>query len=68
MGKQNRDSIQQSMRLDYTIGSAAPTAAAAGTVDMLAGSSGQARQLLAYLYQPVLSPWLLQLQFGSKYY
>jgi len=80
LAKQNRDSIQQSMTMDYAIGSAAPgaavpaataatstTAATAGTASLntligtSAGASEQARQLLAYLYAPALSPWVLLL-------
>ena len=74
LGKQNRDSIQQSMTMDYAIGSAAPaaavpaaTAATTGTpslntaIGTSAVASGQARQLLAYLYEPALSPWVLLL-------
>jgi nickel/cobalt transporter (NicO) family protein len=75
LGKQNRDGTQQSITVDYTIGSAAPaataatsmTAATAGTASLdtaigaSAGASGQARQLLAYLYAPALSPWVLLL-------
>jgi nickel/cobalt transporter (NicO) family protein len=80
LGKQNRDSIQQSMTMDYAIGSAAPgaavppatvatsmTAATTGTASLdtsigaAAGASGQARQLLAYLYAPAFSPWMLLL-------
>ena len=80
LGKQNRDSIQQSMTMDYVIGSTAPgaavpaataatgtTATAAGTpslstlIGTSAGASVQARQLLAYLYAPALSPWVLLL-------
>ena len=85
LGKQNRDSIQQSMTMDYVIGGAAPVTTAVATavpaataapsttaattapaslvapLDTLAGGSGQARQLLAYLYLPTLSPWVLLL-------
>jgi ABC-type nickel/cobalt efflux system permease component RcnA len=80
LAKQNRDSIQQSMTMDYAIGSAAPgaavpaataathtTAATTGTarldtsIGTSADASGQARQLLAYLYAPALSPWVLLL-------
>jgi ABC-type nickel/cobalt efflux system permease component RcnA len=75
LGKQNRDSIQQSMTMDYAIGSAAPPATAAtnatgatsGTVsldtpiEMPASASEQGRQLLAYLYEPTLSPQVLLL-------
>lgn len=66
LGKQNRDSIQQSLTVDYTIGGAVPatTAAAATTAPTIGtttGASGQAQQLLAYLYAPTLSPWVLLL-------
>jgi ABC-type nickel/cobalt efflux system permease component RcnA len=95
LGKQNRDSIQQSMTVDYVIGqgsrseaagSAAPattvpaavaataatstTAATTGTASLntppgtAAVASGQVRQVLAYLYEPALSPWVLLLALG----
>jgi ABC-type nickel/cobalt efflux system permease component RcnA len=68
LGTQNRDSIQQSMRVDYVIGN---TALAATTTAMTTAGSestfpasntmGQAQQLLGYLSAPVLSPWVLLL-------
>lgn len=74
LGKQNRDSIQQSMTMDYSIGSAistatavtnttAATSATAGLETQFGalGSSAQAQQLLGYLYQPTLDPWVLLL-------
>lgn len=85
LDKQNRDSIQQSMKMNYVIGSAAtaatvvvtaaPVATAATSapaattkpaslatpLNTRAGGSGQARQLLAYLYAPTSSPWVLLL-------
>lgn len=74
LGKQNRDSIQQSMTLDYAIGSAAPAATAPATaaattgtaeldtsIGSVGGASEQARQLLGYLSAPVLSGWVLLL-------
>jgi nickel/cobalt transporter (NicO) family protein len=71
LGKQNRDSIQQSLTVDYTIGGAVPAtgvlatpaaaATTAATIGTAAGASGQAQQLLAYLYAPALSPWMLLL-------
>jgi ABC-type nickel/cobalt efflux system permease component RcnA len=75
LGKQNRDSIQQSLTVDYAIGSAVPAATAAATttaatnstagsntlIATSAGASEQARQLLAYLYAPALSLWVLLL-------
>lgn len=80
LGKQNRDSTQQSMTMDFATGSAAlatsvPAATAATTttaatterassatpLDISAGASGQAQRLLAYLYEPTLSPWVLLL-------
>lgn len=77
LGKQNRDSIQQGMTMDYAIGSVAPaaavpavtgtTAATNGTANVgtpsgiPAGAPGQARRLLTYLYAPALSPWALLL-------
>jgi nickel/cobalt transporter (NicO) family protein len=83
LGKQNRDSIQQSMSVDYVIGSAASataelatvapaataatettamiseTASLATQIELPAGMPEQARQLLAYLYEPMRSPWVL---------
>jgi len=105
LGKQNRDSIQQSMTLDYVIDSAAPATVAPVTVapptvapvatvvtsapaatrapaatpvpaatpapaslatslGLLTSATGQAQQLLAYLYAPTLSPWVLLLALG----
>lgn len=71
LGKQNRDSIQQSMTMDYAIGStSAETDAPAATTEpatlatpaeILAGASGQAQLLLTYLYEPARSPWMLLL-------
>lgn len=85
LGKQNRDSIQQSMTMGYVIGNAVPTttgpativaAATAATTAPVAtpapaslttpigipgSASGQAQRLLAYLYMPTLSPWVLLL-------
>lgn len=80
LGKQNRDRIQQSIMVDYAIGSAASGAAmpattagartpAAGTgtasvdtpTETPAGASKQARQLLAYMNAPAISPWVLLL-------
>jgi nickel/cobalt transporter (NicO) family protein len=67
LGKQNRDSLQQSVTIDYAIGGAAPATAAPETAatttssNSLIESSGQARQLLGYLYQPALTPWVLLL-------
>jgi len=80
LGKQNRDSIQQSMTMDYVIGSTTPATVApeataatsttaamteitsvAAPLDIPVGASGQARQLLAYLYEPTRSSWVLLL-------
>ncbi len=85
LGKQNRDSIQQSMTLDYVINgvivtAAKPAATAVAATTALsttalstdfanvaaafalpAGTPTQAQQLLAYLYAPTLSPWVLLL-------
>ena len=78
LGKQNRDSIQQSMTMDYSLGVDVSTAGASGapasapaaslvgsaaalTTGASAGASEQARQLLGYLYAPVLTPWALVL-------
>jgi len=72
LGKQNRDSLQQSLTVDYAVAPAVAaatgaTAGAAGAartdapIESAAGASGQARQLLGYLYEPALSPWVLLL-------
>lgn len=77
LGKQNRDTIQQSMTLDYAIDSAMPATAAPAATSMAvttsgetqpstsfvtsAGAAGQAEQLVSYLYAPTLSPWVLLL-------
>lgn len=70
LGKQNRDSIQQNLTVDYTISSASPTGAvpttaaateSAATITTVPGASGQAQLLLAYLYAPALSPLVLLL-------
>ena len=66
LGKQNRDSIQQSMTVDYAIGSDANTETT--NLDTPAGISAsttdQARDLIAYLSGPALSPWTLMLTLG----
>lgn len=80
LGRQNRDSIQQSLTVDYAIGgaalatvvpaatvpaatqaTAAPSETAASNTPSATplGASEQAQQLLAYLNQPTLSPWVL---------
>ena len=63
LGKQNRDSIQQSMTMDYTIGSAATTGTASTNTPggTSFGVSGQARRLLTYLDAPTLTPLALLL-------
>jgi hypothetical protein len=72
LGRQNRDRIQQSMTMDYTIGSTEPatvepvattatgTANAAANIAGLDSSTG-ASELLAYLYKPTNSPGVLLL-------
>ena len=51
--------------MNYVFGSAVSATAmpttGATAVEISAGASGQAQQLLAYLYEPVLSPWMLLL-------
>ncbi|MCW5848725.1 MAG: hypothetical protein KIT87_01315 [Anaerolineae bacterium] len=66
LGQQNRDEVQQSLTMDYTIVSVATTETASGDTPLAASpsASDQARQLLAYLYQPTLSPWLLLVALG----
>lgn len=62
LGTQNRDDIQQSISVDYTIGAATtPASVSSGTsaaAETLA-SSFQAQQLLAFLQAPALSRWVL---------
>ncbi len=60
LGKQNRDELQQSLSLDYAVGGAAVDSAGPAAV----GGTSQAQQLLAYLYAPALSPWVLTLALG----
>ena len=99
LGKQNRDSIQQTLTVDYTIDSTESatdetatdiaaaenvaatdgmTATATATTstamtetaslvtpfDMPTSTSGQAQRLLAYLYDPTASLWVLLLGLG----
>jgi ABC-type nickel/cobalt efflux system permease component RcnA len=61
LGQQNRDPNQQSMTMEFTVGSAAP---ATGVPTESTATSEQARQLLAFLYQPALSPWVLLMALG----
>ncbi|MEZ4731310.1 MAG: hypothetical protein R3E79_29680 [Caldilineaceae bacterium] len=72
LGKQNRDELQQSIAVDYTIGPVATTAAdisvattsstsVAATFALPEGAAGQGEQLLTYLYAPTSSPWALLL-------
>jgi ABC-type nickel/cobalt efflux system permease component RcnA len=57
LGKQNRDAIQQGMTMDFAIGRAASTNAMTATSVLPTNDS----RLLAYLYEPVRSPWVLLL-------
>lgn len=61
LGKQNRDSLQQGMTMDYVIGASSTASAPATTTNANAeaatGVSDQARQLLAFLYAPTLTAW-----------
>lgn len=61
LGKQNRDSLQQSMTVDYAIGDATLTTTVPTATDAPAGTSNQMQQLLAYLREPNSSPWVLLL-------
>ena len=67
LGKQNRDQIQQSMTMDFSMGDAAPaiaTPVATEGLSTLAGSSNRTQRLLGYLSEPVLSPWAIVLAVG----
>lgn len=69
LGKQNRDNTQQTMTVGYTVGSATTTAATTGTTNpdsaiVAQAASGPVGQVLAYLYEPALSPWVLLLALG----
>ena len=67
LGKQNRDQIQQSMTMDFSMGDAAPaiaTPAATEALSTLAGTSSRTQRLLGYLSEPVLSPWAIVLAMG----
>jgi ABC-type nickel/cobalt efflux system permease component RcnA len=74
IGPQNRDAIQQSMTMDYTI--TGPEAAstskpaansspdAATQFGSATGNPQQLQQVITFLYQPALSPWLLVVALG----
>src|SRR5690349_558862 len=67
LGKQNRDQIQQSMTMDFSMGDAAPTIAtpaATEALSTLTGTSSRTESLLGYLSEPVLSPWAIVLALG----
>lgn len=66
LGKLARDVKQQGMALDFAAGGAAPTehVPAVAASALPADATGRARQLLAYLSGPVLSPWALMLALG----
>lgn len=57
LGKQNRDAIQQGMTMEFAIGRAASTNAMTATSVLPTNAS----RLLAYLYEPARSPWVLLL-------
>ena len=68
LGKQNRDSTQQTLTVDYAISGATlatPLPSTAATTPATAGAAGtasaseQVGQLLGYLQAPSLSPWVL---------
>lgn len=78
LGEQNRDSIQQSMTMEYSIekadsttltpvaASTLPTETADSNTDSVssADSSGQTQQLLTYLSATERSPWTVLLAIG----
>jgi ABC-type nickel/cobalt efflux system permease component RcnA len=63
ISRQDRDELQNSIRVDYTTASAAPATSgdSADTSTDAAGSSVPERpqRLVGYLYETALSPWLL---------
>ena len=73
LGKQNRDDKQQRMTMEFVIGSAASTnvlsatsanpmeATTATTLAATSALPANTSHLLAYLYEPVRSPWVLLL-------
>ena len=65
LGTQNRDDIQQRLTVDYAIDGAAialtENASLESQFEEAAGESAQGERLLAYLYEPVRSPWVLLL-------
>lgn len=67
LGKQNRDELQRTITVAYTLGgtsttvTGAATTTAATTSGATVGTTGQALRLLSYLDAPTLSPWQLLL-------
>jgi len=66
LGTQNRDSIQQTMTVDFAVGEGATVAAEDQSAEEVvqADASGRERRLLWYLETPSLSAWQLLLAFG----
>lgn len=64
LGAPQRDSIQQSMSMAYTIGDGAPITTGDAPTASPADVTGQAQRLLAVLAAPVNSPWQLTLALG----
>ena len=61
LGKQNRDSLQHGLTMDFVIGSPAPAASVDTPTGNAVSASEPMRQLVAYLQQPTLTPWVVLL-------
>jgi ABC-type nickel/cobalt efflux system permease component RcnA len=64
LGAQNRDDIQQSMTVDFTLGGAGAVATGGETGVQTADAAGQTRRLLSYFDTPSLSGWQLLTALG----
>ncbi len=68
IAQQDRDELQHSIRVDYTVTSDASTAADAAVASADAQASGnvseRGQRLIGYLYETTLSPWLLLVGLG----
>src|SRR5918997_4122493 len=68
ISRQDRDELQNAIRVDYTTASDAP-ATSGGAVDASADAAGSSiserqQRLAGYLYETTLSPWLLVVGLG----
>jgi nickel/cobalt transporter (NicO) family protein len=66
ISQQDRDELQNGIRVGYTTASDAPAASGADAIADASGSGIPERQqrLVGYLYETTLSPWLLVLGLG----